>query len=481
MTSPQVAGADLPRPPGVFRRYVRAHPRLLDAGLVVLYLALTTLIGTVSTMGLTESGEVQYIGVPDYMQWPEALSLVLVMVVSCAALMLRRRYPLYGLLAVLASMLLVPQDAAPASAAALAVAVLLYSVPVYRSVRAGWVGYAAALVMSVAVPMLLEAFKIQVMAEGSLIAASTSWVSLIITSALTMAVPVIMGINVGNRRRYVDAIVDRANQLARERDQLARLAVAEERTRIAREMHDVVAHSLSVMVALSEGAAQVSESRPEAASGAMRQSAETGRQALAEMRRLIGALREPSGSGRGTLVSGDEEGTVPMAPAPGIRSLPELVEVSRAAGLDVHLSLRGVAGSELSDHSRELAIYRVVQEGLTNALRHAGPGAVVWVSVQEGKTGVLVQVRDEGTGKGAATLTDLGAGQGLAGLAERLRLLGGTLEAGPHGKGWLLTAHLPGESPAYGAAQLPRAASVLGEGRPTGQGPETGGGEPRGE
>nr|WP_272928649.1 histidine kinase [Leucobacter luti] len=241
-----------------------------------------------------------------------------------------------------------------------------------------------------------------------------------------------LGINLGNRRRYLEAVIDRAHQLARERHQLAQLAVAEERSRIARELHDIVAHSVSVMIALSEGAARAAEVAPEAAADAMRRSAETGRTALGEMRRLLGALHAP-------------ENEPELVPQPGVQDLPELVQSFTNAGLRVALD---ITGEDSGDRGQELAIYRIVQEGLTNVLRYAGTGARAQVQVQRLADRTSVEVRDFGRASGAThPVTGIGSGRGLAGLSERARVFGGHIESGPvpehAGGGWRLWAVLP--------------------------------------
>ena len=256
------------------------------------------------------------------------------------------------------------EQGAQGVATSVALCFLLYAVPVYRSMAAGWAGYGVALFGTVIAYLLPEngtGFESHTGPGGVLVAegaagSAFSWVEFLGTSVMTalwyLAI-VMLGINLGNRRRYLDAIIDRAHQLARERDQLAQLAVAEERSRIAREMHDIVAHSVSVMIALSEGASRAVQNAPDAASDAMQRSAETGRTALAEMRRLLGALNDPA------------EASPDYVPQPGVDDLPELVRGFRDAGLDVVLEL---TGGTAGDRGQELAVYRIAQEGLTNGL-----------------------------------------------------------------------------------------------------------------
>ena len=424
------ARLDLPRPPGLARQWMRENPHRMDGIFAGLYLLGSIGLGVLGAY-IPPDGE-GALGwfVPEYVRLPQVLLLVLITVVACVALFTRRRYPLGSLIAVLAVSVFAPGDMVPAALTTIVVVILLYTVPVYRSTQAAWLGYGIAVVSALLpVPFMHNV----VVADGDGLAEHITAAGI---SALLLLVPVMLGINAGNRQRYTEAIIDRAHQLARERDQLARLAVAEERTRIAREIHDVVGHSVSVMVTLSEGAAQVIDLAPDDAKAAIRQSAETGRAALAEMRRLIGVLRDDDD----TLQAAD------LAPAAGLDDVPELIQGFRAAGLTVQLSFTGGASS---DRGHELAIYRTVQEALTNTLRHAGPGASARVRMELGcadRGATVVDIEDDGGVPGrAAPMDGLGSGHGLLGLAERLRVFGGTLQYGPTSSGgWRVTATLPG-------------------------------------
>jgi signal transduction histidine kinase len=233
----------------------------------------------------------------------------------------------------------------------------------------------------------------------------------------------VLGINVGTRRAYLAALEERAAQLERERDQQGRLAAAAERARIAREMHDIVAHNLSVMIALADGAGFVAETDAERSTSAMDQVARVGRHALGEMRRLLGVLR-------------DEEPAA-LAPQPGLAQLDALLEQVRAVGLPVRLETSGApvalgAGAELT-------VFRLVQEALTNTLKHAGPGVHATVRLRYDEGGVEVEVTDDGVGGPLAAA----GGQGLSGMRERAAVYGGAVEAGPRmGGGWRVHARL---------------------------------------
>ena len=430
---------NLPRPPGAFRRVMRAHPRWVDGILAGLYILGTVAAAVLGGFIPQDALRIGNWTTPEYLTFPQLALLILITASAVIGLFTRRRYPLASLIVVAGISATAPETMTPAMHAVLAVFVLLYSVPVYGSVRSGWIGYGITVVLSM-IPGVILSGVVTADSSGPVVTLTAT-----VVFALIMLVPLMMGINSGDRQRYTAAIIDRAHQLARERDQLARLAVAEERTRIAREMHDIVAHSVSVMVTLSEGAAHVVDSDPADARLAMTQSAETGRTALTEMRRLIGVLREDEGA----LEAAE------LAPAAGIDSLPELMEGFRAAGLTVTLTLKGTPTTEpeRAEQGRELAIYRTVQEALTNTLRYAGQEARASVVVHQGPA-TSVTIEDDGGVPGhARTMDGIGSGHGLIGLAERLRVFGGELEYGPtRAGGWTVTAVLPASRDGEGEA-----------------------------
>jgi signal transduction histidine kinase len=220
---------------------------------------------------------------------------------------------------------------------------------------------------------------------------------------------------------------DRAVRLERERDQRAQLAVAGERARIAREMHDIVTHNLSVMVALADGAVFAQGAAPERATAAMRQVGVTGRQAITDMRRFLGVLRA-------------DEPDALRHPMPGIAQLGALAEQVRAAGLPTRLEVAGEPSAVTS--AAQLTVYRLVQEALTNTLKHAPPGARAEVRVVCTPDTVTLAVIDDGAGtvpRGPSGAS----GHGLPGMRERAAAYGGGLSAGPRpGGGWHVTARL---------------------------------------
>jgi signal transduction histidine kinase len=234
-----------------------------------------------------------------------------------------------------------------------------------------------------------------------------------------------VGLYVGTRRAYLAELRDRARRLERERDTSSALAAAEERARIAREMHDSVAHHLTVIVALSDGALRAVTRSPAEACDAIRDVSGTAREALAETRRLLGVLRAGSG-------------TEPRRPLPGLADLDDLVAHVRAAGLPVRYERTGTAADLPT--GVQLAVFRLVQEALTNTMKHAGPHASAAVRLQLSPGEVRVDVEDDGTG---GTAAPGGAGGGLTGMRERIRVFGGELDCGPRDpQGWRVSARL---------------------------------------
>ncbi|MFD8719099.1 sensor histidine kinase [Streptomyces sp. NPDC059629] len=248
--------------------------------------------------------------------------------------------------------------------------------------------------------------------------------SFVALSAMAVAAYVI-GMNMRSRRAQFAFLEERAVRLERERDQQAQLAVAGERTRIAREMHDIVTHNLSVMVALADGAVFAQELHPEQATAAMRQVSTTGRQAITDMRRFLGVLRA-------------DEPDALRHPMPGITQLEPLADQVRAAGLSTRLDVSGDPAAV--PVPAQLTVYRLVQEALTNTLKHTPPGTRADVRVSCTAHHVIVHVTDDGP---AAKLPASTGGQGLHGMRERAAVYGGEFQAGPRPDGgWQVRAVL---------------------------------------
>ncbi|MFC4854959.1 sensor histidine kinase [Actinophytocola glycyrrhizae] len=254
------------------------------------------------------------------------------------------------------------------------------------------------------------------------------WVITLIVVNLSLAFSWALGEFVGARRAYQAELEQRLRLLETERDQQARIAVAEERARIARELHDVVAHAVSVMVVQADGAAYAVRSQPDLAERAVNTIASTGRDALTELRRLLGVLRSEDAGGERT-------------PQPGTRSLSELAARVRAVGLPVQLDIVGNVDDLPAGVG--LGIYRIVQEALTNSLKHAGPGTAATVRVARTGDRVDLSIVDNGR-RSSRSLVGVSGGNGLIGMRERALVFGGTLAAGPRaGGGWEVTASLP--------------------------------------
>ncbi|MGP3952070.1 sensor histidine kinase [Streptomyces sp. 7N604] len=244
----------------------------------------------------------------------------------------------------------------------------------------------------------------------------------------------VLGDSLRTRRAYYAQLEERAARLEKEREAQAKVAVAAERARIARELHDVVAHNVSVMVVQADGAAYVLDTAPDQARQALETISGTGRQALAEMRRLLGVLRtgEPGESGD-------------YVPQPDVGQLDDLIEQVRGAGLPVDFRVEGRPRPLPS--GVELTAYRIVQEALTNTRKHGGPDVGATVRLMYGDAELDLLVEDDGRGAQHELYEDGGAdglGQGLIGMRERVGMVGGRLDAGPRpGGGFRISAVLP--------------------------------------
>lgn len=237
---------------------------------------------------------------------------------------------------------------------------------------------------------------------------------------------VALGFAVRLRRAQLAALRDRAVQLEIERDQRSQLAAATERTRVAREMHDIVGHSLSVIVTLADGGAYAADSAPGRSKEALQLIGDTGRRSLAELRRMLGVLREQT----------DEPD---LSPQPGLADLDALCQRIRAAGPQVEYQSSG--DLDALDAGVQLAAYRIVQEALTNTLKHAGPHTRVHLAVRVDGTRLRIAVRDTGAAGRPALAGE--PGHGLIGMRERAAMYGGAVTAGPApGGGWSVAADL---------------------------------------
>ena len=355
---------------------------------------------------------------PAYADGPlHGIALLLLSAVLCGSALVRRRRPLTALGTMLGAAIAHLLLGAPVLVADVMLLLGVYTVAARCDWRRSLTGAALTL--------------------GWLIAAIVPQLSLDYVNVGQLGVAVVVtlwvwtwGVLVRTRRQYIAGLQDRAEQAERERETNARIAVADERARIAREIHDVVSHGLGVVVVVSEGAASTVERDPERAKSAMLTVRDTGRSALADMRRMLGVLRE------------DEPGS--QSPQPGLEQISGLVERSRDAGLPITFTTDGDP-AEVPE-GVGLTAHRIVQECLTNVHRHAGPSlTTVEVRLALRSTALEVRVTDDGGGDS----DDEGGpdgGFGLIGMRERVAGHGGTLTAGPRPDGGFdVTATLPWE------------------------------------
>ena len=355
----------------------------------------------------------------DSIPGPRLANSVLLLLV-CVPLLWRRRRPALVFVVVIVAVALQSQVEAGAGAVDrtdqgsmqgwLAALIAFYSVAAYATPR-------RAAVLGAAVGLGWIAVDVGRLASGGIRLSDT------VPAWFLLAAAWGLGYALRERGMQVSALVARAAREERERDLRAREAVAEERARIARELHDVVAHSLSVVVVQAQAASRVLEGEQASARESLAAIDATGRQALGEMRRLVGLLRE------------DDEPT--LAPQPGIAQLDTLLDQVREAGLPVDLVIEGPPRP--LPPGVDLSVYRIVQEALTNALKHAGP-ARARVTLRFAERGVELEIADDGRGPTGES----GDGHGLAGMTERVALFGGELDTGSsNGRGFRVRARLP--------------------------------------
>ncbi|MCC6338548.1 MAG: sensor histidine kinase [Acidimicrobiia bacterium] len=264
----------------------------------------------------------------------------------------------------------------------------------------------------------------------------------LVGNAALFAAMFVAGANLRIRQARVAALEERAAAVEREKREEARRAVADERLDIARELHDVVAHSMGVIAVQASMGEHVIDAEPEQARSALHAISGVSRSALTEIRRMLAVLRDSSDGGG----AAPPLGSTAYAPAPGLDQLSRLVHDVEGAGVPVSVSFDGPR-VELP-RGVDLTAYRILQEGLTNVLRHAGP-ARAWVTVRYEPGAVVVEVVDDGRGVDGRAQAGPGGGNGLVGMRERVAVYGGTLDAGPNpGGGFRVAARLPYGGPA---------------------------------
>ncbi len=380
--------------------WLRRHPRFVD-GLLAL-----VLVG----LGGGSLGREPVQSVP--------LTLLLVVPV-----VFRRRSPVLAFAVAATAGAAQVRLAASPSGSDLAIVVLLYTLAAYRPRRESVIGLLVCLLGS----------AVAIATWGGLTRPGVSMPDRLFMGAVmfggTAVIAWVLGDSMRYRRAYYVALEERAARLEAERDAQAKISAAAERARIARELHDVIAHNVSVMVVQADGASYALSTDPARTRQALAAISSTGRQALAEMRRLLGVLR-----------SGDSGAD--LAPQPGLDQVRELLEQARAAGLSVCLTMEGTP-RPLSEGA-ELAAYRVVQESLTNTRKHGGLLAAAAVTLRYEPDGLVVQVTDDGRGDPGPGGPGQSLGLGLTGMRERIEMYGGTVRAGPlPAGGYQVEARLP--------------------------------------
>ncbi|MGW1289095.1 sensor histidine kinase, partial [Streptomyces sp. NPDC002586] len=259
-------------------------------------------------------------------------------------------------------------------------------------------------------------------------------IAIAVFQTVPFALAWVLGDSMRTRRAYFAQLEERAARLEKEREAQSKVAVAAERARIARELHDVVAHNVSVMVVQADGAAYVLDAAPDQAKKALETISSTGRQALAEMRRLLGVLR-----------TGEHQEGGEYVPQPDVEQIDDLIEKCRSSGLPVDFKVEGTPRPLPS--GVELTAYRIVQEALTNTRKHGGPNAGASVRLVYFDDGLGLLIEDDGKGAPHELYEEGGAdgqGHGLIGMRERVGMVGGTLDAGPRpGGGFRISALLP--------------------------------------
>jgi signal transduction histidine kinase len=384
------------------RAWLGAHPLVADA--------LTSAFLTLAFL-LVAAFQDSY-GLPG--KQPDLFSGLIVCVVVMS-LTLRRRMPVAVLAFVLAGCLtLTAFGYVPMLGTAAAYLIAIYSVASHRGLATSLPVGAFGLVLYV-VSMALDGYWFWQAVSNSVLLIGVWWI----------------GRSLRLRRAYLDELEARARRLERAREADSRAARAEERSRIARELHDVVAHHVSVMTVQAGAARRILHRDPEAVQDALSTIEQMGRTALGEMRRLVGVLRTEAEPARSEL-----------SPQPGVHDVSGLVDQLRETGLQVQLWIEGESRS-LSP-GVDLAAFRLVQEALTNTLKHAGPQARAWVRIQYADRQLEIEVEDDGRGLVAGLGRPGGNGHGLVGMRERVALYGGDLRIGPRsGGGFEVRARFP--------------------------------------
>ncbi|MEU7460855.1 MULTISPECIES: sensor histidine kinase [Streptomyces] len=397
------------------RQADRAHPWVLDTAVAALVFLIFCLPDLLHHGGAGDGdGDGRHRFRFAFTQLPPAAVLAL-QAGLVLPLLWRRRRPMAAFVAI-AAVFVLQWSLGAALRADVALFVALYSLALHGQLRRlPWAGAV------MAAGMVLVAVRVS--------PAVSVWDALFfLLSTATAALAV--GLTVRTRRAQLAGLRERAARLETERDQRIRLATATERARVAREMHDIVGHNLSVIITLADAGAYATDTAPERGKEALRLIGDTGRTALGELRRVLGVLREASDGARQT---------PELSPQPGLADIGTLCDGVRTAGLEI--VYRTVGEVDALDRGVQLTVYRIVQEALTNALKHAGAGTRVNLSVVVEDERLVIRIRDNGPAGDPGPWNE--EGHGLVGMHERAALYGGTVSAGPAvDGGWAVEAVL---------------------------------------
>jgi signal transduction histidine kinase len=410
-------------------RWWRAHPRLAD-GLIILPLLGLILLSSSGSM-ISAAFPVLVYGWPP---WALRVIVMTIMALHMAPWIIRRTNPVASAAFVVAGSLiqlfLGPELVPSMFMVLLTVQNLAHRAPRWASVAGFLTALGGAVLYAVDVAVMPHFSGPGGYNPGEIIPPPGWPVGLVISIPIIGLV--VLAWAIGNiqrtRRVRMETLQNRAERLAVEARQERELAAADERNRIARELHDIVAHSLQVIISQADGGRYAAKAEPQVASQTLETIADTGRDALGQMRRLLGVLRDTDAA--------------EIAPQPTLADVAELIDTMRLSGVAIEFTKTGRPKGSLADGA-ELVLYRIIQEALTNVARHAGADAKATVVLQWRNSGVSVVIDDDGTGN---TESDH-AGQGLVGMRERTALYEGTFSAGPKASGgFRVHAHLPYEN-----------------------------------
>ncbi|NUT25627.1 MAG: sensor histidine kinase [Streptomyces sp.] len=393
--------------------FIRRHPTWVDSFWAVFLLG----ISAVTVAVREEAGQ-------DLSGTDSEAAIIPVVLLLCLVIALRRRMPEKMLLLAVGVGLVQLALNVATTPANFAFLVIVYTVAATGTRWASWLALGAGLCAAPLAQLRWPERDSSVLGN----------IALVIFLTVPFALAWVLGDSIRTRRAYYEQLEERATRLEKEREAQAKVAVAAERARIARELHDVVAHNVSVMVVQADGAAYVLDAAPDQAKKALETISSTGRQALAEMRRLLGVLR-----------TGEHQESGEYVPQPDVEQIDDLIQQCRTSGLPVDFKVEGTPRPLPS--GVELTAYRIVQEALTNTRKHGGPNAGASVRLVYFDDGLGLLVEDDGKGAPHELYEEGGAdgrGHGLIGMRERVGMVGGTLDAGPRpGGGFRISALLP--------------------------------------